>query len=65
MTFTVSAGEALRIGDGVTLTILAVEGDLIRFRLEAPETNSCGGSDPGQENEAPGYRQRGRAWELI
>jgi hypothetical protein len=32
--FDLSAGDVIRFGDDVTLTVLAVEEDLIRFRLE-------------------------------
>ena len=42
MVFTLSPGEVIHIGDAVTLTVLAVVGDLIRFGLETPERASPG-----------------------
>jgi hypothetical protein len=35
--FTLSSGEAIHIGDAITLTVLAVDGDYIRLGLEAME----------------------------
>jgi sRNA-binding carbon storage regulator CsrA len=37
MVFDLSAGDVVRIGEAVTLTVLAVEEDLIRVALESPE----------------------------
>ena len=37
MHITVYPGETVRLPDGVTLTVLAVEGDLVLFRVEPPE----------------------------
>jgi hypothetical protein len=37
MVFDLSAGDVVRFGDDVILTILAVEDDRIRFRLESAE----------------------------
>jgi hypothetical protein len=54
MVYDLSPGDALHIGDALTLTVVAVEGDLIRFGLEAPEGASpdagpdCRGADPTQ-----------------
>jgi len=37
MVYDLSPGDVIHIGDAVTLTVLAVEGDLIRFGLETPD----------------------------
>jgi sRNA-binding carbon storage regulator CsrA len=37
MVFDLSAGDVVRIGEAVTLTVLAVEEDLIRVELAPPE----------------------------
>ncbi len=37
MTFDLSPGDLLHIGDALTLTVLAVEGNLIRFGLATSE----------------------------
>ena len=37
MVYDLSPGDVVHIGDAVTLTVMAVEGDLIRFGLESPE----------------------------
>jgi hypothetical protein len=37
MVYDLSPEDVLHIGDAVTLTVLAVEGDLIRFGLEPPD----------------------------
>jgi hypothetical protein len=37
MVFDLSPGDVVRIGDGITLTVLAIEDDLIRFGLELLE----------------------------
>jgi hypothetical protein len=37
MIFTLSTGEVIHIDDAVTLTVLAIEGDLVRFGLDMPE----------------------------
>jgi hypothetical protein len=37
MVFDLSPGDVVRIGDGVTLTVLAIEDGLIRFGVESPE----------------------------
>jgi len=38
-----SRGDKFTVGDSVTLTVLAIEGDLIRFGIESSES---GGPDP-------------------
>jgi hypothetical protein len=43
--FDLSPGDGVRIGDGVILKVLAVEGDLVRFGLESPERWPGAGMD--------------------
>jgi hypothetical protein len=59
MVFTLSPGEAIHIGDAVTLTVLAVEGDLIYSGLETPEGAS---PDAGPERQQADPKQGW--WEL-
>jgi hypothetical protein len=44
MVTSLSTGDKVYIGDTVTLTLLAIEGDLIRFGVESSE---AGGHGPG------------------
>jgi hypothetical protein len=44
MVTTLSTGDTIRVGDSITLTLLAVEGDLVRFGVEPSEP---GGQGPG------------------
>jgi hypothetical protein len=37
MTLDLCPGDVIRLGETLTLTVLAVEGDRVRFALEAPE----------------------------
>jgi hypothetical protein len=37
MVFDLSPGDVVRIGDGIRLTVLAIEDDLIRIGLDLPE----------------------------
>ena len=37
MTCDLSPGDVVRFGNAVTLTILAIEGNLIHFKVESPE----------------------------
>jgi hypothetical protein len=37
MVYDLSPGDVLHIGDAVTLTVMAVEGGLVRFGLESPD----------------------------
>jgi hypothetical protein len=37
MVTSLSAGDKIHVGDSVTLTLLAIEGDLIRFGVESSE----------------------------
>jgi hypothetical protein len=51
-----SVGESIRLGDA-TLTVLAVEGDLILFGLEEP------GEEPPKDDEEEERRLLRRRWE--
>ena len=64
MFFTLSPGEAIHIGDAVTLTVLAVEGDLIHFGLETPEGASPDAGDVGKDSEEADLKHRRNGWEL-
>jgi hypothetical protein len=63
MIFNLSPGAVIRIGDTVTLTVLAIEGDLIRFGLETPEGESPGADDSGKGCEEADLKQRRNGWE--
>ncbi len=59
MVYDLSPGDVVHIGDAVTLTVVAVEGNLIRFGLEAPDGERPGaGPDCRQADPKPGW------WEL-
>ena len=59
MVYDLSPGDVVRIGNAVALTVLAVEGDLIRFGLETPDgTSPDEGSDCQQADPNQGW------WEL-
>jgi hypothetical protein len=60
MVFDLSPGDVVLIGDGVTLTVLAVEDDLIRFGLESPE--ACLGAVRDGEGTDP--KLQPAEWEL-
>jgi Global regulator protein family len=62
MTVDLSPGEAIRIGAAVTLIVVAVEGDRVRFGLETPEGASPAG-DPGPDGEQAGRTHRRNGWE--
>ena len=59
MVYDVSPGDVLHIGDAVTLTIVAVEGNLIRFGLESPD-GECPdvGPDGQQADPKQGWWER-------
>jgi hypothetical protein len=40
MVTSLSPGDKIHVGDSVTLTLLAIEGNLIRFRVESSEPDS-------------------------
>jgi hypothetical protein len=52
--YDLAPGDVLRIGDAVTLTVVAVEGDLIRFTVASPGGEcpdvDLGGPQPGTEH---------------
>ena len=52
MVHDVSPGDVIHIGEAVTLTLVAVEGNLIHFGLESPE-GECPdtGLDDRQQND--------------
>jgi hypothetical protein len=64
MVFNLSAGEVVHIGDAVTLTVLGVEGDLIRFGLETLEGASPGAGDVGKDSEQADLKHRRNRWEF-
>jgi hypothetical protein len=55
-----SPGDVVRIGDAATLTVLAVEDDLIRFGLESPEGYPSADTD----DEGADHRPTRGGWEL-
>jgi Global regulator protein family len=63
MIVTLSPGEVIHIGDAVTLTVLPVEGDRIRFGLETPEGERPGADDIGQGCAEADLKQRRNGWE--
>jgi hypothetical protein len=59
MVYDLSPGDVIHVGDAVTLTVVAVEGNLIRFGLESPEGEYPGaGPDRQQDGPKQGW------WEL-
>ena len=44
MVTSLSTGDKTHVGDSVTLTLLAIEGDLIRFGVESSESDGHGPS---------------------
>ncbi len=42
MVTSLSPGDKIHVGDLITLTLLAVEGDLVRFGLEPSEPGDAG-----------------------
>jgi sRNA-binding carbon storage regulator CsrA len=63
MIFDLSPGGVIHIGEAVTLTVLAVEGDLIRFGLETPEGASPSAGEVGKDSEAADLKHRRNRWE--
>jgi Global regulator protein family len=64
MFFTLSAGEVIHIGNAITLTVLAIEGDMIRFRLDEPNGASPGAPDVSMGNEQANLKHGRTGWEL-
>jgi Global regulator protein family. len=58
MIVNLSRGDVIRIGEAVTLTVLAVESDLIRFGLETPERKRPGAGDIGKGFNEADLKQR-------
>jgi hypothetical protein len=42
MVTSLSTGDKIHVGDSVTLTLLAIEGDLVRFGVESSESGGHG-----------------------
>ncbi len=42
MVTSLSTGDTIQVGDSVTLTVLAIEGDFIRFGIESAEPGGHG-----------------------
>ena len=49
MVYDLSPGDVIRIGDTVKLTVVAVEGNLIRLGLESPDGEYPDVSPDGQQ----------------
>lgn len=60
MLFDLTTGDVVRIGDGLTLTVLAMEDDLIRFGLESLQ--EC--LDAGMDSERAAHKHEWNGWEL-
>jgi hypothetical protein len=60
MVFDLSPGDVVCIGDDICLTVLAIEDDLIRFRLELPE--GCQAADLARQGASSSRSEP--AWEL-
>ena len=60
MVFDLTPGDVVRIGYGLTLTVLAVEDDLIRLGLESPERCPVAGRD----GEGADPKPQPAVWEL-
>jgi hypothetical protein len=48
MVYDLSPGDVIHIGDAVTLTVVAVEDNLIRFGLESPSGECPDATSDGQ-----------------
>ena len=56
MVYDLSPGDVIHIGDAVTLTVVAVEGNLIRLGLESPDAECPdAGPDSPQADQKPGW----------
>jgi Global regulator protein family len=62
MVFDLSSGEVVHIGDGVTLTILAVEGDSIQFGLESEDGCPAAHIECGKGSFKPTQGPPGSVW---
>jgi hypothetical protein len=52
MLYDLSPGDAIRIGDAVTLTVMDVEGNLIRFGLDSPDGERPDAGPDGQQADS-------------
>jgi hypothetical protein len=52
MVYDLSPGDVIQFGDGVTLTVLAVEVDLIHFGVESRESD-CPYAAPDCQDDGP------------
>jgi hypothetical protein len=52
MVYDVSPGDVIHIGDAVTLTVMAVEGNLIRFGLASPDGERPDAAPDGQQADS-------------
>ena len=52
MVYDLSPGDVLHIGDAVTLTVVAVEGNLVHLGLESPE-GACPDAGPDRQQDDP------------
>jgi len=64
MVTNLSPGDKIRIGGSVILTVLAVEGDLIRFGLETSQEVNPGTGNGGKDGEETDRKYRPNGWEL-
>jgi hypothetical protein len=52
MVFDLFPGDVIYVGDAVTLTVMAVEGNLIRFGLESPDGERPDAGPDGQRADS-------------
>ena len=64
MVYDLSPGDVVHVGDALALTVLAVEGDLIRFGLETPEGATPHTGGIAKDGESADHRHRWNGWEL-
>jgi hypothetical protein len=64
MIFNLSSGEVIHIGATITLTVLAVEGDLVHFGLETMEEETLGADDTYKGYAEADLKPRWNRWEL-
>jgi hypothetical protein len=63
MVYELSPGDVVRFGNAAVLTVLAVEGDLIRFGLETPDGASPDAGDFCKDGEEADRKHRRNGWE--
>jgi hypothetical protein len=61
MTCDLSPGDAVHFGNAVSLTVLAIEGDLIHFKVESPERDYA---RPGIEYKESNLSPQREWWNL-